>query len=108
MCRLGGGCRSGDRQAVAARHERNAKLPFDPVEVLIALTVEQRQKQVVVEFELGAPFGKLAGGGGRKRGHAATASVSEPDRLLALAAVISAGTISPIRSAGAARCTLWR
>src|SRR5271165_2623839 len=107
MCRLGGGCRSRDRQAVAARHERDTKLPLDPVEVLIALTIEQRQKQVVVEFELGAPFGKFTGGRARKRGHAAAASASEPDRLLALAAVISAGTISPIRSAGAEICTLW-
>src|SRR5260370_39339229 len=106
---LGGRCRARDCEAVAARDNRNTELPLDAIEMLIALAIEQGQEQVVVELELRAPFGKLAGsGGGRERGHAVRTSASEAERLLALAAVISAGTISPIRSTAAATCTLWR
>src|ERR1700746_3237735 len=98
MSCLGGRCRPGNREPVAAGNTRNPQRPLDAIEMLIALAVEQGQKQVVVELELGAPLGKLAGGG-RQLSHAVSTSASEPDRLLALAAVISAGTISPMRPA---------
>jgi hypothetical protein len=104
---LRGRGRARNCQTVAARDNRDTELSLDAIEMLIALAIEQGQEQIVVELELGAPLGKLAGGG-RQLSHAVTTSASEPDRLLALAAVMSAGTISPIRSAAAATCTLWR
>src|SRR5580704_1629789 len=107
MSRLGGRGRTCNRETVAPREDRDTELPLDAIEMLIALAIEQGQEQVVVELELGPPCGKLAGDG-RQLTHAVTASASEPERLLALAAVISAGTISPIRSGAAAICTLWR
>ena len=61
MSRLGRRCRARDCQPVAARDDRNAELPLDSIEMLIALAVKQRKKQIVVEFQLGAPFGQLAG-----------------------------------------------
>ncbi len=77
--RLGRRGRARDRQPVAAGDERHAELPLDPVEMLVALAVQRRQQQIVVEFELGAPFGRLrpddAGGG---RGHAATVPAAVP------------------------------
>src|SRR5205823_4426204 len=109
MGRLGGRCRARDCKAIAARDNGYTELPLDAIEMLIALAIEDRQQQVVVELELRSPLGKFAGAGrGRERGHAVTTSVIEADRLLALAAVISAGTISPIRSAAASTSTLWR
>src|SRR5215471_1702306 len=107
MRRFDGRRRTGDREAVAARDNRNAELPLDTVEMLIALAVQQRQEQVVVELDLRASIGELAGGGSRREpGHPAAASLKEPERLLALAAVIKAGTMSPMRSAEAATWTL--
>src|SRR5690348_15866490 len=105
MSCLDGRLRPGNREPVAAGNNRNTQLPLDAFEMLIELAIEQGQEQVVVELELGAPLGKLAGDG-RQLSHAAVTSASEPDKLLALAAVISAGTISPIRSSVAATCTL--
>ena len=52
---LGRRGRAGNRQPVAARHQRDAELALDPVEMLVALAVKQRQQQIVVEFELAAP-----------------------------------------------------
>src|SRR5689334_825847 len=102
MRRFGGRCRTGDREAIAARDNRDAELPLNTVEVLIALAVQQRQEQVVVELELRPSVGKRVGGSGREPGHPAAAPLKQPERLLALAAVIKAGTMSPMRSAGAA------
>ncbi len=51
--RLGRRGRTRDRQPVAAGDERNAELALDPVEMLVALAVQHRQQQIVVEFELG-------------------------------------------------------
>ncbi len=78
MRRLGRRGRPRDRQSVAAGDERNAELALDPVEMLVALAVKRREQQIVVEFELGAPFGRLGpDDAGRRRGHAATI----PERL---------------------------
>src|SRR5260370_41678315 len=103
--------RTGARncQQVAAGYDGDPELPLNAIEMLIALAVQQGEQQVVVEFQLCAPFAKFSGDNlGRDRGHCETASASEPDRLLALAPDISTGTISPIWSAAAATCTLWR
>ena len=54
MGRLGRRGRAGDCQPVAARDQRDAELPLDAVEMLVALAIEQRQEQIVVEFELAA------------------------------------------------------
>ena len=58
MGRFGRRGRAGDRQPIAAGDERNAELALDPVEMLVALAVKRRQQQIVVEFELGAAFGR--------------------------------------------------
>jgi hypothetical protein len=60
MGSLGGRSRAGDCKSIAARDNRNTELPLDAIEMLIALAVEQRQEQVIVELEVGAPLGKLA------------------------------------------------
>ena len=69
MSRLG--CRgwARDGEPISARDHRHAKLPLDSVEMLISLPVEQREKQIVVEFQLGAPFDQFAGHGGGQRAH---------------------------------------
>src|SRR5439155_23149772 len=54
---LGGRGGAGDRQPVAARHQRDAEVALDAVEMLVALAEERRQQQIVVEFELAAPRG---------------------------------------------------
>src|SRR6516225_3701432 len=107
MSRLYRRGRAGDCQAVAPGDDRDAELPLNPVEVLVAFAVKQREQQVVVEFQLSAPFGELAvGDRGRERCHIATPSTTDPERLLALAPDINVGTIFPIRSADAATWTL--
>src|SRR5262249_58317232 len=107
---LGGRGRTGDPQPVAARHQRYAELALDPVEMLVALTVEQRQQQVVVEFELAAAGSSVSGHYIRRRAaHAATASGEiTPARLFGCTASIRTSTMSPIRSSGASACPAWR
>ena len=56
MGRLGRRCRTRDGEPIAARDQRDAELPLDAVEMLIALAVKQRKEQIVVEFQLSAPF----------------------------------------------------
>ena len=70
--------RTRDRQAVTAGDDRNAELPLDPIEMLVAIAVKRRQQQIVVEFELCAPFRWFrVDNAGRRRGHATTI----PDKL---------------------------
>src|SRR5215471_17144202 len=109
MGRLGRRRRTRNRKPVAARHEQDAELPLDAIEVLIALAVKQWEQQVVVKLQLRARLPDLAGGDvGRDRCHARAAPPSAADRLLALAPVIQAGMISPMWSAVAMTCTLCR
>jgi hypothetical protein len=102
--RLGRRSRTRDRHPVAAADERDAETPLDAVEVLVALAVEQRQQQIVVEFEF-APgeAGRLGEGAGRDRHHAALASARAPSRLFCPAPVIRTGTIAPMRPAASCR-----
>src|SRR5215467_8482094 len=106
MGSLARGCGAGDCEAVTACDHRNAKLSLDPVEVLIACTVKERQQQIVVEFQLRTTFSKLAGRNWRN--HIAKASATAPDKLLVLAAVIRTAAISPMRERGAAIWTLCK
>ncbi len=111
---LGGRGGSGDREPVAARHQRYAELPLDAVEMLVALAIKRRQQQIVVEFELAAPGGGDLGGDCRRnRAHARCSAIADcvsitPARLLGWVARIVTGTISPIRAAPASAWTLCR
>ena len=91
---LGRRRRARDRQPVAARYEGDAELPLDPVEMLIALAVEQRQQQIVVEFELSCalpPVRRRWSGGERAHG---VADREIPERLFSTARpIIMTGTI---------------
>ena len=122
---LGRRGRTGDRQPVAARDQRHAELALDAVEMLVALAVEHRQQQIVVEFELRAPGGADIRLDLRRRGAHARCSAcgAPPDRrasarprgrlsgaivparLLGSARSIRTGTMSPIRSAPASAWT---
>ena len=55
MRRLGGGCRTGDREAIAARDNRNAELPLNTIEVLIALAVAALSERQVGRLILTRP-----------------------------------------------------
>ena len=121
---LGRRGRTGDRQAVAARDQRDAELALDAVEMLVALAVEHRQQQIVLEFELrcarrrrypprsaaaalmpGAPLRSTADRRASRGRDGRSAGAIVPARLLGSAASIRTGTISPIRSAAASACT---
>ena len=105
--------RPGNRQPVAARHQRHPELPFDAVEMLVALAIEQGQQEIIVKFELAAPGGCLADRLRRGTTHAActpsmVVSAIAPARLFGSAARIRTGTISPMRSGAASAWTLCR
>src|SRR6516162_935692 len=100
--------RAGDCDTVPPRDNRNAKLSFNPVEMLVSFAVEQREQQVVVKFQLRPTFELFGGRHLRGEwGHDVAAWAREPERLLVLAPEIRPGTISPSR-AGAVTWTLWR
>src|SRR6202030_3665299 len=111
---LGRRGRPGNRQPVAARHQRHAELAFDAIEVLVALAIKQWQQQIIVELDLAAPGGGLADDLRRRTAHAACppsaspGSASMPARLFGSLARIMTGTISPMRPAAASAWTLCR
>ena len=72
--------------------------------MLVALAIQQRQQQIVVELDLAAPGGRgFADDFPRHAAHAIS-----PARLLGWAARIMTGTIWPMRSAGASAWTACR
>ena len=46
-----GGAAAGNRDLIAARHQRDAKTLFDPGEMPVMLAVQHRQQPIVVEFK---------------------------------------------------------
>ena len=104
--RFGRRGRARDRQPIAAGDDRDAELPFDPIQMLVAFAIKRRQQQIVVEFELGAAFSRLGCDDAAEGG----AVMRQPSRrdCFDRRRDIRAGTTSPIRSSAAARWTLCR
>ena len=105
--------RPGNRQPIAARHQRHPELPFDAIEMLVALAIEQGQQEIIVEFELAAPGCCLADRLRRRTTHAActpsmVVSAIAPARLFGSAARTRTGTISPMQSGAASAWTLCK
>src|SRR5215469_17497076 len=102
MRHLGGRGRARNRHAVAARHQRDAELPLDLVEMRVALAVEQRQQQIIVEFELAAAAPRLVddeiAGCGAHCAASAKLPMITPPRLFAFAPAIRTGASLPINS----------
>src|SRR5277367_366453 len=98
---LGRRGRARDRQAIAARHQRDAELAFDLVEMRVAFAIEQGQQQIVVEFDLAAPASRQVGDEIARRGaHCAASSKPPimPVRLLDRTPTIWTGRILPMAS----------
>src|SRR6185437_14288974 len=91
---VGARARAGNGEPVAARDQGDAELPLDAIEILVALAEELGEQRVVVELHLHAGLGAVGA-------HALTS----PERLLASAAVIRTGSVSPMRRLGAVAWT---
>jgi hypothetical protein len=101
---LGSILRTGDGEAIAARHHGDAEVALDAIEMPVALAEELRQQRIVVELHLYRTGRSRSARDGT--GHQAATSVlaMAPARLRTVTLSIRTGTIRPLRSFGA---TAW-
>ena len=98
--------RAGDRQLIAARHQRHAELALDPRQVLVMLAEQRAEQPIVVELEMQRRSDRRAGQI-VQAGTCRSAAARRPARLFGRAARMAIGTTLPSSPAGAATSTAW-